>query len=203
MARRYDSTESRRLLLAASAEEFARHGIDGARIDKIAQRAGVNKASIYAYIGNKEDLFEAAVTRELGELAQRVAIRDQNLPAYVADLFDFLCENPTVVWLFEQEALHFPAHRVPLVEDRAAYFRSRVEAVAAALPATHDAASTFFSLMAMCYWYVAAPQLVHMIFGDASEAETRGRYRAHLVQTASALVEGSAVGRSAPDVSAR
>ena len=133
MPHRYDRAESANLLLEASAIEFARHGVNGARIDKIADRAGVNKASIYTYIGKKDELFEAAIERKLGELANQVAIRSDDLPRYVADLFDFLCDNPIVAWLFEQEAFHFPADGVPRFEERAAYFQSRVETVARTL----------------------------------------------------------------------
>ncbi|MFE4950770.1 TetR/AcrR family transcriptional regulator [Leifsonia sp. NPDC056665] len=200
MSKRYDSAESTRLLLEASAVEFARKGVHGARIDQIADRAGVNKASIYSYIGNKEDLFEAAIAAKLGELANRVTIGQGGLPEYVGDLFDFLCENPIVAWLFEQEALHFAPDAVPDFAQRAAYFQTRVAATADALGGDSDAAATFFALISMCYWFVAAPQLVGMIFGDAAPEGVRRRYRAHLVATATAMsrLSSAETGAQAP-----
>jgi AcrR family transcriptional regulator len=195
MSKRYDRAESARLLLEASAVEFAQHGVGGARIDRIAERAGVNKASIYTYFGKKDDLFEAAITEKLGELAHQVVIQSDDLAGYVGELFDFLCDTPMVVRLFEQEALHYTTGAVPNLEERAAYFQSRVEAVAAGIPRDSDAAATFFSLIAMCYWFVAAPQLVGMVFGGDDAADVKRRYRRHIVAVARTMAgeKGDAV----------
>ncbi|GAA1439232.1 TetR family transcriptional regulator [Leifsonia poae] len=188
MARRYDRDESVRLLLEASAQEFARHGVGGARIDRIADRADVNKASIYSYIGNKDDLFQAALQTKLGQLADRVAIQSDDLAAYAGDLFDFLTAEPVVAWLFEQEGLHYGTKDVPALAERSGYFRSRVAAVRDALGGDGDAEAIYFSIIAMCYWYVAAPQLVRMVFGDVAPEEAKGRYRTHVVATAKDMV---------------
>ncbi|SDB54292.1 TetR/AcrR family transcriptional regulator [Bauldia litoralis] len=62
-ARKHDAERTRQDILAAAMNEFAEHGDTGARIDRIAENARCNKALIYAYFGNKEDLF-AVVLRE-------------------------------------------------------------------------------------------------------------------------------------------
>ena len=41
--------------------EFARAGLGGARVDRIAARAGANKRMLYYYYGNKEALFLAVM----------------------------------------------------------------------------------------------------------------------------------------------
>jgi AcrR family transcriptional regulator len=191
MARRYDSQESAKLLLEASGTEFAQNGIGGARIDKIAERAGVNKASIYTYFGKKEDLFAAVLETRLGELAEQVVVRSENVPEYVGELFDFLCEHPEVVRLYEHEGMHYAPTDVPDFEKRTNYHHARVELVRAA---THgndpDAESIFLSLIAMAYWFVAAPQVVRMVFGPLDDAEIRNRYRAQIVETARRVVLG-------------
>jgi TetR/AcrR family transcriptional regulator len=53
-------------ILQAAAEVFAEAGFDGARVDEIARRAGVNKAMLYYRIGNKDELYEAVFRRALG-----------------------------------------------------------------------------------------------------------------------------------------
>jgi AcrR family transcriptional regulator len=191
MAKRYDRAESSRLLLEASAIEFARHGIGGARVDKIADRAGVNKASIYTYFGKKDDLFAALLLEKLGQLAEHVPIRSDDIPAYAGQLFDFLCDNPEIVRLFEQEGMHYNPREVPGFDDRAAYFQGRVDVVRHALPPDGDAAALFFSVIAMSYWFIAAPQMVRMIFGDVTADETRSRYRAQVVENATAIIRGT------------
>src|ERR1700761_2110830 len=48
-------------ILAAAVKEFTERGFEGARIDSIAQRAGVNKRMLYHYFGNKEALYVAVL----------------------------------------------------------------------------------------------------------------------------------------------
>ncbi len=191
MAKRYDRAESSRLLLEASAVEFAQHGIGGARVDKIADRAGVNKASIYTYFGKKDDLFAALLQEKLGQLAEHVPIHSDDLPAYAGQLFDFLCDNPEIVRLFEQEGMHYDPLEVPGFEDRADYFQRRVDVVQRGLAVDGDGAAIFFSVIAMSYWFIAAPQMVRMIFGDVTAAEARSRYRAQVVANATAIIRGT------------
>jgi len=51
-------TDNKARILEAAAAEFAERGFDGARVDSIALRAGVNKALIYYYYSNKEELLD-------------------------------------------------------------------------------------------------------------------------------------------------
>jgi AcrR family transcriptional regulator len=189
MAKRYDSAESANLLLEASAVEFAQKGIGGARVDKIAERAGVNKASIYTYFGKKEDLFGAALQKKLGELAEQVVVRSEDVPTYVGQLFDFLCAHPEVVRLYEHEGMHYAPGEVPDFDKREQYHHDRVALIRAAAGGPDpDAESIFLSLIAMAYWFVAAPQVVRMIYGDLDQEEIRGRYRAQIMETARRVI---------------
>ncbi|MGK5558109.1 TetR family transcriptional regulator [Actinomadura kijaniata] len=61
--RRLDAERTRRLLLEAALEEFSAKGLAGARVQDIADRAGVNKQLISYHFGGKEGLFEALVRR--------------------------------------------------------------------------------------------------------------------------------------------
>jgi len=51
----------RERLIAAATGEFAAHGYAGARLDAIAERAGVTKGGIYFHFDGKEDLFFAVL----------------------------------------------------------------------------------------------------------------------------------------------
>ena len=53
--------EHRRRLLAAAADEFAKHGIAGARVDDISLAAGLGKGTVYNYFESKEQIFQAVV----------------------------------------------------------------------------------------------------------------------------------------------
>ncbi len=52
---------TRERIITAARDEFADVGIDGARVDRIARRAGVNKAMLYYHFHSKEQLYEAVV----------------------------------------------------------------------------------------------------------------------------------------------
>jgi AcrR family transcriptional regulator len=56
-----DAEATRRRLLDAAAAEFARLGIAGARVDRIAEAARTNKAQIYHYFGSTDGLFVAVL----------------------------------------------------------------------------------------------------------------------------------------------
>lgn len=54
---------TRKKIINAAEECFAQKGFYGARIDEISQLAQANKRMIYAYYGNKEDLYVEVLTR--------------------------------------------------------------------------------------------------------------------------------------------
>jgi AcrR family transcriptional regulator len=97
MARNADDT--RRRILAAAAEEFAAHGIAGARVGRIAARAGVNSALLYRYFGGKIDLFDAVLTRLVVQIVNAVPLDPADLPGYVGRLHDYYRSNPDLVRL--------------------------------------------------------------------------------------------------------
>ncbi|MGO4756059.1 TetR/AcrR family transcriptional regulator, partial [Streptomyces sp. 2MCAF27] len=75
--RKLDPERSRRLLLDAAMDEFAEKGFAGARVQDIADRAGLNKQLISYYFGGKEGLY-----RELHDqwLRREETIVDPALP---------------------------------------------------------------------------------------------------------------------------
>lgn len=56
-----DADASRAAVFAAAAEEFATRGFDGAKVDRIAARAGVNKAMLYYHYTDKAALYREVV----------------------------------------------------------------------------------------------------------------------------------------------
>jgi TetR/AcrR family transcriptional regulator len=67
------ASTSRDRLLAAAAEEFAARGYDGARVDRIAQRARVNKAMVYYHFASKAALYRTVLVDVFQALAASVA----------------------------------------------------------------------------------------------------------------------------------
>ncbi|MDH5785735.1 MAG: TetR/AcrR family transcriptional regulator [Chromatiales bacterium] len=59
-------------IIDAASEVFADKGYEGARVDELARAAGVNKATLYYQIGDKEAVYHAVITRVLARTADEV-----------------------------------------------------------------------------------------------------------------------------------
>jgi len=53
-----DSPQSKEKILLAAQKEFAARGFSGARMEAIADRAGINKAMLFYYFSSKEKLYQ-------------------------------------------------------------------------------------------------------------------------------------------------
>lgn len=94
-----DGQATRRRALDAAAAEFAAHGIAGARVDRIAAAAKVNKAQMYGYFGNKEGLFDAVFGEHLTAIVDSVPLDAEDLPGYAVGLYDEYLAHPELVRL--------------------------------------------------------------------------------------------------------
>jgi len=109
--------DSRDLLLAAARAEFAARGLEGARVDEIARRAGVNKQLVYHHFGNKDDLYQRVLESVYFEIRQRERALDistlspeKAMQRFVEFTFDYLDENRDFVVLLTDENLHGGRH---------------------------------------------------------------------------------------------
>ncbi|OFZ92696.1 MAG: TetR family transcriptional regulator [Betaproteobacteria bacterium RIFCSPLOWO2_02_67_12] len=112
-----DPERNQERILKAATDEFARHGLGGARVDRIAARAGANKRMLYYYYGNKDELFlavlEAAYARirsaehelRLADLEPQEAIR-----RLVRFTWDYYLAHPEFLTLLSTENLHQACH---------------------------------------------------------------------------------------------
>jgi AcrR family transcriptional regulator len=185
---RYDRADTTERIFRAAVEEFAEAGIAGARVDRIAARAGSSKALIYTYIGDKEALFTAVLRSRMNELAEAVVLRPEHVGDFVGDLFDFMTANPDVLRLVSHEAAHFGPAASPDFIQRRDHYAEKTRAVreAQVRGLVDDALAPFvvLSLLALVSWYVAAPQITRMVLDEPDTPDLRARYRAHLVTLA-------------------
>jgi len=71
--RKEKSNKTIERILIAARTVFAEKGYSGAHVDEIAQRAGVNKATIYYQIGDKDTLYANVIHQVVGNTAQNIA----------------------------------------------------------------------------------------------------------------------------------
>ncbi|MEV4567760.1 TetR family transcriptional regulator [Nonomuraea sp. NPDC049419] len=170
----WNTARTRQLLLDAAVEEFAEHGPEAARLDRIAAAAGVNKERIYQYFGNKEQLFAAVLSWSLERLAEAVPLDGPlaaDLPAYAGRVYDYHREHPQFIRLLYWEGLHRGGDPIAAREERAAHYAAKLSALAAAqedgtLPPEFTPGELLYAVIALAGWWYATPPLAQMIMGD-------------------------------------
>ncbi|MFC8077491.1 TetR/AcrR family transcriptional regulator [Streptomyces sp. NPDC057307] len=200
-------------LLAAARDEFAAHGMGGARVGRIAERAGVSKERIYGYFGSKEKLFAAVISEALTEHATLLGPPAGDPAEYAGRIYDLHRRNPQLLRLMMWEALYYDGGGLPNEQPRTAHYRDMVATLEDTLGTGSDseAASTLLALIGLAILPTAFPQITRLILGPAAdEAEgARGAdtadapdgdddaLRAHIVQLARRMVSSTS-GRPAP-----
>jgi AcrR family transcriptional regulator len=123
------SAATKERLLQAATDEFATHGIAGARVDRIAAAARANKQLIYAYFGSKDGLFDAALTESCTDLMDSVPFDPDDIPGYVGRLFDHAVAHPEVFRLVTWAGLERPG---AVAQFEADSYGAKLEAITGA-----------------------------------------------------------------------
>ncbi len=191
-----DPEQTRARILAAAKSEFARVGLGGARVDRIAELAGANKRMLYYYFGNKDDLFRAVLEATYEHI--RESEKALHLDAFdppeairrlVAFTWNYYLANPDFLSLLNSENLHQAEHLkqstrvrrmhspfVAMIRDivergvQAGVFRSGVDAV-----------QLYISIAGLAYFYLANNYTLSAIFGrDLKARRARDARLAHM-----------------------
>jgi TetR/AcrR family transcriptional regulator len=188
--RRRDPERTRERILEAALAEFASRGFAGARVERIAARAGVNKQLISYYFGGKQGLYRALGDRwRAGE----AAIAGPELPLdvmiqrYLAATVDQPLATRLLIWggLEGDEDPDAP-ERTARMQEAVADLRRRQEA--GELAPDLDPASVLLAFFGAAMAPVALPQLVRSIFGtDPTSEEFLARYGDQLGRMVRAL----------------
>lgn len=193
----WDTAKTKQLLLDAAVEEFAEHGPQGARVDRIATRAGVNKERIYQYFGSKDKLFTAVLETELAKVAAHAPLtpgQAASLGEYAGMLFDYQLAHPHFLRLLCWEGLQNERTAVAGEADRAASYRRRLDGLAQAqrdgtVSADIGPAHLLYAVFALSSWWFAAPPVAQMLLADTPD--TPAARRAALVRMVDRLAAGA------------
>lgn len=144
-----DPDQTRAKILAAAVTEFAARGYAGARVDRIASRAGANKRMIYHHFGGKQAVFKAVLADQL-----TMASTTENL-----------------VRLWMHEALERGDADIVSLAERRKVAADRIEATRQAqeqgdLPANLDPTLITVARLALDVFPLAFPQLVFVYLGN-------------------------------------
>ncbi|MGY0021138.1 TetR family transcriptional regulator [Streptomyces sp. YJ-C3] len=155
-------------IVDAATEEFAQHGIAGARIERIVKAARTNKAQLYAYFGDKDQLFDAIFLGSLERITNVVPIDADDLPDWAVRLYDEYLRRPDLIRLATWTRLE----RRPdghLVDTRERYDDRKLAAIAEAQAAGRVRAGDPFDIMAMVIAMSMAWSPVSNVYAATSE----------------------------------
>ena len=112
-----DSERSKLAILTAAREEFSRVGLGGARVDRIAQKAMVDKKLVYYYFKDKDQLFAAVLESVYAEIRDDQLYLDLKqmhpliaLRRMVEFTWDYYNAHPEFITLLNSENLHQARH---------------------------------------------------------------------------------------------
>ena len=136
----WDTERTKQLLLDAATAEFSAHGLAGARIDRIASEAGVNKERIYQYFGKKDEFFGIVLARQLAAVMDAVPITGVGVEAivdYADRVFEYHSRHPELARLVFWEGLE--RSEPTALDARTAGANNKVARLQEALPTLSDA----------------------------------------------------------------
>lgn len=114
-------TESR--IFEAASEVFLEKGMDGARMQDIADRAGINKSLLHYYYRTKDHLFDTVFEKTVNQMLMRFApVFDQNLTFeekirfFFHEHIDFLMNNRRLPSFLLNEINRNPERMTKLME---------------------------------------------------------------------------------------
>src|SRR5436190_20996121 len=157
-------------ILAAAATEFADRGFAGARVDRIARRARVNKAMLYYHFRSKQELYRTLLRRHftlaadrLRSIAAGVGSPPEKLDRVVAGLAAFIREHESFPAIMLREVAEGGAHLdretlLALVSVPQAFFAIVQDGIATgAFRAVHPIVAYFSTLAPIIFFLAAAP----------------------------------------------
>lgn len=193
-----DPERTRARILDAARDEFAAHGLGGARVDRIARNAEANKRMLYYYYGNKDDLFlavleaayahirEAEKALHLTEVEPSEAIR-----RLVAFTWEYYLEHPEFMTLLNSANLHRARHleKSGTVRSMHSPFVAMIDEIlergrkSGEFRAGVDPVQLYISIASLTYFYLGNKYTLSAIFGrDLLSPRAKAERLAHMTE---------------------
>lgn len=191
-----DADRSRAAILDAATDAFAELGLGGARVDEIARRAGVNKALLYHYFGNKEALFVAVLEATYARIRGAESALDlerfepaEAMTRLVDFTWGYFQEHPEFIHLVNSENLHRARHLAqserlhemhhPLVERiREILVRGVASGV---FRMGVDPVQLYITIASLGYFYLSNAHTLGVVFSrNLLSPRSRGARRRHI-----------------------
>jgi AcrR family transcriptional regulator len=173
-----EATKAR--IFEAAVAEFARYGIAGARIDRIATEAKANKQLIYAYFGNKAELFARVLEKRMLDLAIALPVDGDDIEGWIDRLMDYHAAHPELLRLLFWEGIEYGTAELPHETERREHYDRKVAALADAqargvISDEIPPNDLLFMLVALAGWSTVVPQMRRVLVGREDPDKERVR----------------------------
>ena len=193
-----DADRTQAAILAAATQEFARFGLGGARVDRIAARARTNKRMLYYYFGKKDMLFlavlEAAYAR-IRAAEKELSLLDvppaEGVRRLVEFTWNYYLRHPEFLTLLNSENLHRARHlkqssriremNSPLIQTLGEILeRGRRDGV---FRGGIDPVQLYISIAGLAYFYLSNNATLSTIFNrDLMSAKAMAERLSHITE---------------------
>jgi TetR/AcrR family transcriptional regulator len=170
-----DSTEQR--IFEAAHEVFTQKGMDGAKMQEIADRAGINKALLHYYYRSKEKLYEAVVRAVIAQaipMVRKVLESDLPLEEKITRFIDFyigiISKNTFVPLFIISEINKHPDHFFETVLPKELpqpefFFKQVEEEIRAGKIRPIDPRHLILNIISLCIFPFLGKPLIRILLG--------------------------------------
>jgi len=184
-------------ILKAAKEEFAAHGLAGARVDRIAAKAGANKRMLYYHVGKKDELYLTVLEGAYEKIRAEERVLDlehldppKAIERLIQFTWNYFLENPEFLALLNTENLAKARHlkrstkvksmHSPFVEMIGTVVRRGIQS--GDFVVVVDPVQLYISIAALCFFYLSNSATLGVIFGrDLLSREARDERLDHMV----------------------
>lgn len=175
-----DNTEEK--IFQAAQKVFVRKGLDGARMQEIANEAGINKALLHYYFRTKEKLFEAIfkhvfsqIFPDIRELVVSNHTIEDKLGTFIEKYIDLLVRHPFLPAFILKEIGRDPEFMAEQIKSRGIdpgiVLKMFEKEMTAGRIRSMDPKDLLINLLSLCIFPVASkPLMTVMMFENDSKA---------------------------------
>jgi len=203
MQRQSNERDSRERILDASRREFAAFGYEGARVERIARKAGINKAMIFYYFSSKQNLYRTVIKRAMFDFIPRVqkVIGESTTPARLFENLPelhirYFSKKKEIIQIIVRQLVHSPHLITPLIREA---FSQGEEGPSKTLPgiirrwhrmgliSEPDPVQFVFNILPLCLFSIITQPMIEAVMdvritGDPEFLDKRIRSITHLLK---------------------
>ena len=176
------SSNTEQNILVAARKVFIEKGKDGARMQEIANEAGINKALLHYYFRSKQKLFEAVFLEAFDKfLPQTELLISSNKPffevlkSFIENYIDLILENPHIPGFILHELSQNPENIAQFISSRVNYLPVLIEKIREEMTQGKikpmDPRQIMVNIIGLCVFpFVARPIIKAVFFQDDNTA---------------------------------